>query len=115
MKRVQSTLISKEELLSVVEKLAGEGARLATATCLDAGDQFEVIYHFQKDHETLNVRLVIAKDEELPSISDIILPAALIENEMSEFFGLKIVGKAIDFQGRMLLAEESPQAPLLKS
>ncbi|MDI6709594.1 MAG: NADH-quinone oxidoreductase subunit C [Thermoanaerobacterales bacterium] len=112
---MQSTPTDKQELLTVAEKLAGEGARLAAATCLDAGDRFEVIYHFQKDHETLNVRVMISKDEELPSISGIMLPAALIENEMSEFFGLKIVGKAIDFQGRMLLAEESPQTPLLKS
>jgi len=110
-----TTLADKQELLTVTEKLAGEGARLAAATCLDAGERFEIIYHFQKDHHMLNIRLLIGKDEEVPSISGIMLPAALVENEMSEFFGLKIEGKAIDFQGRMLLAEESPQAPMLKS
>lgn len=114
-KQMQAKVVSKEDILRVAEELASQGLRLATATCLDQGDHFEVIYHFQQGHETENVRVMVGKDEELPSISGAMFSAVLIENEISEFFGLRITGMAIDYHGHMLLGEESPVAPLLRS
>ncbi len=112
---MEDIFIGKDDLLVTVQRFVDEGARLATATCLDEKDKFELIYHFQKEHDTINVRFKVDKDEEIPSISEITLTAALIENEMREFFGLKITGLVIDFKGRMILAGDSPETPLCKS
>ncbi|MFZ5898712.1 MAG: NADH-quinone oxidoreductase subunit C [Bacillota bacterium] len=112
---MEDILIGKDDLLVTAQRLVDEGARLATATCLDEKDKFQVIYHFQKEHDIINVRLKVDKDEEIPSISEITLTAALIENEMREFFGLNIVGLVIDFKNRMILSENSPETPLCKS
>lgn len=107
--------ISKAELKSRVRELVDSAARFIAATCLDLGDTFEVIYHFNDaGNEVVNLRMVVGKDEEVPSISGLVLSAALMENEMREFFGIKIVDIAIDFKNRMLLSEESPRTPLLK-
>ncbi len=106
--------IEKGELLPTVQKLVAEGGRIATATCLDIGDQFEVIYHFHKDMDLVNLRLKVGKEEEVPSLSGIHLPAVMIENEMKDFFGINIVGVAIDFLNRMELSKDDPQRPMLK-
>lgn len=107
--------VAKDDLLTRVHLLLEDGARLASATCLDRGDKFRVIYHFHKGLELINLEVETAKDEELPSISGLDFSAVLIENEMKEFFGINITGIAIDFNGRMLLSPDSPRAPLLKS
>jgi len=107
--------ISKAELKSRVRELIDGTARFIAATCLDLGDAFEVVYHFNDgNNEVVNLRMKVGKDEEVPSISSLVLSAALMENEMREFFGIKIVDIAIDFKNRMLLSEESPKTPLLK-
>lgn len=107
--------ISKAELKSRVRELVEQKARFIAATCLDLGDTFELIYHFNdSNYEVRNLRMKVNKDEEVPSISDILLSAALMENEIREFFGVKITNIAIDFKNRMLLSEESPATPLLK-
>lgn len=107
--------ITRADLKPRVRDLLDQKARFVTATCLDLGEAFEVIYHFDDaNYQLVNLRIKVGKDEEVPSISGITLAAALIENEMREFFGIKIVDIAIDFKNRMLLSEESPATPLLK-
>ena len=110
-------LVDKAELVPTVEKLLAEKARLGTATCLDLGDKFEIIYHFEPRESAAplkHIRVKIAKEDTLPSISGIYLAAALIENEIQELFNVKISGIALDFQKRFLRSKESPEATLLK-
>jgi len=110
-------LIEKADLISAVEKLLAEKARFGTATCLDLGDKFEIIYHFapQESAEPLkHIRVKIAKDDTIPSISSMYLCAALIENEIQELFNVQISDIALDFQKRFLRSKESPEAELLK-
>ncbi|MDA8096112.1 MAG: NADH-quinone oxidoreductase subunit C [Desulforudis sp.] len=108
-------VISPDALLKEVELLASEGARFTTMICLDLDPEFEIIYLFQKPTlDVVRLRVRMAKDEELPSISSILLGAVLMENEIREFFGVKIINLAIDFKCRMLLSEKSLQMPLLK-
>jgi len=57
----------------------------------------------------------VGKDEDVPSLSGITLSTVLIENEMKEFFGLKVKDIAIDFGGHLMLAHDSPTTPMLKS
>lgn len=108
--------ITKDTLLSEAQKFADAKARLVTAVCNDLGDELEVTYYFNYSPgvEMVALRMVVGKDEEVPSISGIYLCAVLIENEMFEQFGLKVKDIAIDFGGFMLLAKDSPVLPMVK-
>ncbi|MDP3050122.1 MAG: NADH-quinone oxidoreductase subunit C [Eubacteriales bacterium] len=113
--RGADAFISPGALLKEVELLASEGVRFTTMVCLDVDQEFEIIYLFQRlTLDMVRIRVRISKDEELPSISSILLGAVLMENEIKEFFGVRITNLAIDFQCRMLLSAKSPQTPLLK-
>jgi len=109
--------IDKDQLISEVQKMLTDGARFCTATCIDLGDKFEVIYHFEP-RESIepmkHIRLRILKEDTLPSISVIYLCAALTENEIQEQFDIKISGLALDFQRRFIRSKESPEFSLLK-
>jgi hypothetical protein len=110
-------IVSKAELVSEAQGMRAQKARFATATCLDLGDRFEVIYHFEFEDSAgfvKHIKVNIGKEETLPSISGIYLCAALIENEMQDQFNIKISGLAIDFQKRFIRGKESPDISLLK-
>jgi len=107
--------VSKSELITEIEKMLAQGYRLGTASCLDSGDRFEVIYHFELGVDLANVRVHIGKNDSLPSISHIYPSASLIENEMKELFGINIVGSTIDFKGGMLHGQESPKATMFRA
>jgi len=110
-------IVSKAHLLSEVQDMLAQKARFATATCLDLGDRFEVIYHFESEDSAKlarHIKVNIAKGEALPSISKAYFCAALIENEMRDHFNIKIDGLALDFNSRFLRGKESPESALLK-
>jgi len=110
-------LVENADLIPAVEKLLVEKARFSTASCIDLEDKFEIIYHFepQESPEPLtHIRVTIAKEDTLPSISNIYLCAALIENEIQELFNVQISGIALDFQKRFLRSKGSPEAELVK-
>ena len=107
--------VSKSELITEIQKMLAQGYRLGTASCLDSGDRFEVIYHFELGVDLANVRVHIGKNDSLPSISHIYPSASLIENEMKELFGINIVGSTIDFKGGMLHGQESPKATMFRA
>jgi len=108
--------VAKDELLAEIQKNADEKKRFVVAVCNDLGEQLETTYFFNKTPgmEMNTVRVVVGKDEELPSISGIYITAVLNENEMKELFGLKIKGIAIDYGGHMLLEKDGPQTPMVK-
>lgn len=108
--------ITKDTLLQEVQKFADAKARFVTTVCSDLGDKLEVTYYFNYSPgvEMVPMRMVVGKDEEVPSISGIYLTAVLVENEMFEQYGLKVKGMAIDFGGLMLLAKDSPVLPMAK-
>ncbi|MEW6725948.1 NADH-quinone oxidoreductase subunit C [Desulforudis sp. 1088] len=111
---MQDLTISRDQLTDTAKELLNRGARLINAVCLDEGETFQIIYLFQRELDLMSLRVRVAKEEEVPSLSSLQLSAVLIENEMREFFGLKVDGMAIDFKGRMILAEKSPRTPMLK-
>jgi ech hydrogenase subunit D len=71
-------------------------------------------FNYSPGVEMVALRMVVGKDEEVPSISGIYLCAVLAENEMFEQYGLKVKDIAIDFGGLMLLGNGSPVTPMLK-
>jgi NADPH-dependent glutamate synthase beta subunit-like oxidoreductase len=110
-------LVEKAELIPAVKKMLAEKARLGTASCVDLGDKFEIIYHFEPQESPgplKHIRVRIAKEDTLPSISNIYLCAALIENEIQDIFNIQIEGMALNFQRRFLRSKESPEAELVK-
>ena len=109
--------ISKDQLLAEVKKYADSKARFVTGVCNDMGDKLEITYYFNASPgmDMSALRFVVGKDEEVPSMTGIYLTAVLIENEMKELFGLQVKDLAIDFGGHMLLAQDSPVLPMLKS
>lgn len=109
-----SVNITKEELTAKAKQLDSENYRLLTATCLDRGEQFEIYYHFDKDLDMLHLRLLVNKEESVPSLSTVYLCAFLIENEMKELFGVKFSGLFVNYGGRLFLGEDSEVTPMLK-
>jgi ech hydrogenase subunit D len=108
--------ISKDQLLGKVQEMCFNKYRFATASCVDLGEgKVEVIYHFDKDLELVNFKIIVNKDEELSSISGIYFCALLVENEMKELFGLNIVNIVIDYSGHLLLTDDAPSSPMLKN
>jgi len=107
--------VSKSEFITEIQKMLGMNYRLGTASCLDLGDRFEVIYHFEQGVDLANIRVHIGKNDSLPSISHIYPSAAIIENEMKELFSINIVGSTIDFKGGMLQGQESPKATMFRA
>jgi len=107
--------VSKSEFITEVQKMLAQDYRFGTASCLDLGDRFEVIYHFELGLDLANIRVHLGKNDSLPSISNIYPSASLIENEMKELFGINIVGSTIDFHGGMLHGQESPKTTMFRA
>jgi hypothetical protein len=57
-------------------------------------------------------RIKLGKKEELKSVSDIYFCALLVENEIKDLFGVNIKGIAIDYDGKLLLSNGAPFAPM---
>mgnify|MGYP000989355552 FL=1 len=107
--------ISKEELLTEVQELAAQHYRLIGITGTDTGVGFDLLYHWDKDLELLNLRLQINYEEELPSLAPLYLCAFVSENELQDFLGVKVVNLPINYQKLFLLSElTSVNTPLLK-
>ena len=109
--------IKKEELLAEGKKFLDAGGKFVTAVCSDLNELLEVTYFFSLSSgtEMTGLRYKVAKDEEVDSLSRVTLATVLIENEMKELFGLKVKDLAIDYGGHLLLAQDSPVTPLLKT
>lgn len=106
--------ITVETLHSEVMEKTKDGFRFSTMTCLDMGDSYDIIYHFDKDYVFHNLRLKLLKGQEIQSITNIMFCAVLIENEIKDMFGIDFKNLAIDYKGRFLLSDGAPTTPLNK-
>ena len=113
--RVEAEDVPVADLLARVARFHDEGFRFATATCVDRGDHLDVYYHFDRDLELHTIRTPVAAGEKVPSLTPVYLCAFLVENEMSELFGLAVEGMAVDFGGGLLLAVDAPRMPMRKT
>ena len=109
------TEIQSNQIVTKVSEMLKNGYRFATMTCLDSGDKFDIFYHFDKNQELFNLKTSIAKTQNLPSISSICFAAIMIENELKDFFGVKFDNLVLDFEGRMILSDGAPDAPMCKA
>lgn len=108
------TVVSVASLVEEVKRLREQGARLITATGLDEGDHFDVVYHFALEGKLQHLRLAVAKQDTVPSLSQVFPGAFLIENEMRELLGIQVVNISVDYGGKLFLVEGSRERPLVK-
>ncbi|MCL4387683.1 NADH-quinone oxidoreductase subunit C [Candidatus Marsarchaeota archaeon] len=110
------TEIQKEALLTTLEDMKRKGFDyLKGITAVDYKDHLEVVYIVynteQKKQEVLNVNL--KDDESLHTVIMLYRSADWLERELSEMFGIKIIGRDAP---RLLLEKwNGTEAPLRKS
>jgi ech hydrogenase subunit D len=94
--------IAPIEIGDVVAKAAQakkDGLRLVQIGCTKIGDDFEIIYTYDKDYKLLNYRITVKADVTIPSISGVYFGAFVYENEIHDLYGLAVSGINIDFKG----------------
>lgn len=111
---IQKVAVDKSTIFSALEELKQQDARFITITVLDRGEELEVVYHFEKGKEIVNLSMITKKEEPLESISSVYGVAFIAENEAQDMFNLKFSGLNVDFGGKMLKVESALEATLLK-
>lgn len=109
------TEIAPDQVAHTAWQARQDGYRFVTMTCSDIGDAHDVIYHFDRHYALKHFRIRLPRGTSLPSISSVFFAATLVENEIKDLFGIDVTGLAIDYQGRFMLSEGAPSAPLNKS
>lgn len=107
-----STVIEKKLLLQEVSLLKSKGYRFTAVSCEKEGEDFELIYHFDKDYNIKNFKMIVNSEEPIPSISGIYTAAFLIENEYQDLYGFTFDGLIVDYKGNLYLTPEGPKTPL---
>ena len=105
-------LIEQVELLPVIMEKKNDMWRLAQMCCAFAEGRYEVTYSFASGYEIANYRLIVGKEETVPSISRVYKSAIFYENEMRELFGLNVEYMKVDLHNRLYRIEET--TPFLK-
>lgn len=103
-----------EGLLEAVRAYRDRNARFITASCLDRGERFEILYLFDESLKTVAVRTFLPKGQKLPSITGVYLCGFLVENELQDLFGIEVEGLDIDYRGKFLVTNTFETPPLLK-
>jgi ech hydrogenase subunit D len=93
--------IGKNDLVGKVAHFFAEGYRLVQIGCTTLESAYELNYSFDKGYRFRNLRMTVAADEEVPSISMIYPNAFLYENEIHDLFGIVIKDIAIDYAGSL--------------
>ncbi len=107
------TKIEKVDLLNVIMEKKNDEWRLAQICCAFVNhSEYEVSYSFAKDYEIEHYRLVVAKDEWVPSISRVYRAAIFYENEMRELFGLDVEFMKVDYHDKLYRINE--KIPFMK-
>jgi len=109
------TEVTPETLRDTIAARFPQGYRLITLTCVDCGEAFDILYHFDRAYELSHVRVRVAKGTVVPSISSIYRCAAIVENELQDLFGVQFEGLVLKYDGRFVLAEDAPLAPMVRT
>jgi ech hydrogenase subunit D len=92
--------IAPNELLSETLRLKNYGYRLVAISCTSKNG-LELTYSFDKELSFLNLRIMVAEETKIDSISVIYPYSFLYENEIKELFGVKIKGINVDFDNSL--------------
>ena len=107
--------VTHETLKDEIHRLLDAGYRLETMTCVDIDDNtVDLLYHFTKDLQLIHLRMKQSKSENVPTISDVLFAAFLVENEIQDQFGLCFEGLVLNFSNFLYLDEEVATTPFCK-
>ena len=102
----EAKTVEPAQILAEARAKFDAGYRLITITTLVLDEQnLELLYHFDKAHEQVHLRMQVHKDSVIPSITPVYFCALLIENEIRDLFDMKFDGLVLDFQRTMLLTD----------
>lgn len=114
MNLLEDQRVTNDNLLHEVALLRQQGFRFVTLTCLHTGEGHDVIYHFDRHYQLRHLRLHLPEGQVLFSISSLYPAAMIVENEIKDHFGIRLAGLSVDFQGRLMLSDGAPRAPMNK-
>ncbi|MBO5560933.1 MAG: NADH-quinone oxidoreductase subunit C [Firmicutes bacterium] len=106
--------IDYHDLLEKSIEKKRQGYRLSQACAAYSGGKLELSYSFADDEtlELVTFRLVIDKETEIISLSEVIPYAAFYENEMKELFGVNIQLIEPDYKNKLYrINTETPFVP----
>lgn len=108
----ESTPVTPATLLDAVKEFEQGGYRFVTLSQTVQDENTLILYyHFDKDLQMQHLRMVVNKEDKIPSIASIFLCALLIENETQDQFGVRFSGLPLDYDGKMYLEGEVKRAP----
>ena len=87
------------DVVSKAEQARRDGNRLVQIGCTKIGDDFEIIYVYDKDYKLTSYRITVQQANEIPSISSVYFGAFVYENEIHDLYGIHVTGINIDFKG----------------
>jgi len=93
------TPISVGDVVAKAEEAKKSGHRLVQVGCTKIGDDFEILYVYDKDYALLSYRITVKADTIIPSITGVYWGAFVYENEIHDLYGLTVTGINIDFKG----------------
>lgn len=98
--------IGPGDLVPTALQMKNDGCRLVQICATRTKTGYELNYSFAKGYDLANVRLEIAEDTEIMSISHIFEPAFLYENEIVDLFGVNIKLISLDYKGNLYRIEK---------
>lgn len=106
--------IEANDLLTRVMEMKKKGCRLSQACAAYIDEKLELSYSFADDetYQYTTLRIVMDRETEIPSITEIVPQAVFYENEMKELFGVRIQMISLDYKDRLYrIRQETPMAP----
>ena len=105
---VEAKVLTSEQIVPEAQAKFDAGYRLVAITVLVADAQHvELLYHYDKANDMVNLRAKVQKDLPIPSISGVYFCALLIENEVQDLFDVHFDGLVLDYKRTLLLSEDT--------
>ena len=107
--------IGIDNLLRETAALKIAGYRLVTLTCTALDENHcDILYHFDRGLALKHLRLMVAAETPVPSISPLYFAAFLVENEIQDLFGIRFSGLAIDYERTLYGEDKTRVTPFCK-
>ncbi len=93
--------IDMSEFLAQVIKLKLDQWRMVQICAVRTEDGYELSYSFAKDYDMETLRLCVAEEQHVASITQLYPCAFIQENEMAELFGVKVDSLRPDYLDKL--------------
>ena len=108
--------VTVDNLVGEVMKMKNDGYRLVTYSTYQTGEnEMGILYHFDKDLESVHLRLPVKMDQPIPSASGVYFCALLVENEIRDQWGVSFDGLVFDYNRTLFLDPEVTMVPLVSN